>query len=93
MKHPQAKSKFSDMGPDTQFQPLLVYNSGDLSNVETAIFCTGKINYDIRGLLAKAQDGGKKVAVFVVEELLPFPEQIIKEKLQEVNKSAKVNSA
>lgn len=91
LKHPQAKSKFSEMGPNTEFTPLLVHNSGDLGSVETAIFCTGKVSYDIRALLAKAQDGGKKVAVFVIEELLPFPESVIKEKLQQVNKSAKVN--
>lgn len=90
LKHPQAKSKFEDMGPDTEFNPLFVHHGGDLSNVSTAIFCSGKINYDLRALLAKNPEGAKKVALFVVEELLPFPEQLIKEKLAEVNKSAKV---
>ena len=92
LKHPQAKSKFEDMGPGTEFQPIQVYQAegGDLSQAEVAIFCTGKISYDIKALLAKSPEKAQKVALFTVEELLPFPESIIKEKLSQVSKSAQV---
>lgn len=90
MKHPQAKSSFEEMGPDTAFTPVYVHG-GSLESAETVIFCTGKVNYDIRAMLAKAPaEAQSRVSILVVEELLPFPEHIIKEKLSQVNKSAKV---
>jgi len=93
LKHPQARSTFEEMGLDSQFNPLLVHhvNGQNLESVETVIFCTGKINYDMRALLSKTPaETQSKIAIFVVEELLPFPEQVIKEKLSGVNKSANV---
>ena len=80
------------MGPDTEFQPLYVHQGegGNLDSVETAIFCSGKISYDIKAALSKSPESSKKVALFVVEELLPFPESVIKQELAKVNKAAKV---
>lgn len=80
------------MGIDTEFQPLYVFQ-GDKKNLETVktvIFCAGKINYDIRNILNKTPEVYENIAIFAIEELLPFPEQIIKEKLSQVNKSAQV---
>ncbi len=92
LKHPQAKSSFEEMGPNTAFTPVYAHGCS-LDSAETVIFCTGKVNYDIRAMLAKAPaEAQQRVAILVVEELLPFPEQIIKEKLSQVNKSAKVMS-
>jgi len=81
------------MDSNTEFTPLYVFqgDNNNLSSVETVIFCAGKINYDIRNILGKTPESYEKIAIFAIEELLPFPEQIIKEKLSQVNKSAKVS--
>jgi len=81
------------MDSNTEFTPLYVFqgDNNNLGSVETVIFCAGKINYDIRNILSKTPESYEKIAIFAIEELLPFPEQIIKEKLSQVNKSAKVS--
>jgi len=80
------------MGINTEFNPLLVFHGQNksLEDVQTVIFCSGKIHYDLRAVLTKTPEAFDKIAIFAIEELLPFPEKIIKEKLSQVNKSAQV---
>lgn len=82
LRHKQAVSSLKDMGPGTSFSPVLD-DTGipDPSRVERVVLCTGKVYYD---LWQKRQEIGKTetVALMRLEQLYPFPEKELEEKLK-----------
>lgn len=77
LRHPSATSSLSEMSPGTTFQPILsdpIHSTVTTSNssVETVIFVSGKLYYDLVKE-RKEQELVKKVALIRVEELNPFP--------------------
>jgi len=92
IRHPGAKSALEDLGGDSSFIPVYIYTKdGDITDKVTNLFvCTGKISYEINALFKENPDLHAKSALLVIEELLPFPEAILKEELNKFNKNAKV---
>uniref|UniRef100_A0A336L5D2 oxoglutarate dehydrogenase (succinyl-transferring) n=1 Tax=Culicoides sonorensis TaxID=179676 RepID=A0A336L5D2_CULSO len=85
LRHPEAKSPFSDMTEGTQFQRMIPEKgvaAESPSSVKKLIFCTGRVYYD----LTKARREQKlenEIAIARVEQISPFPYDLVK---QECNK-------
>jgi|UniRef100_A0AC35EUT8 2-oxoglutarate dehydrogenase E1 component len=81
LRHPQARSPVEEFVSDTSFRRV-IFEDGPAkdngSNVERVIFCTGKVYYDLYA--ARKQLGLEdKFAVTRVEQIAPFPYDLIKE--------------
>ncbi|CAI4227877.1 unnamed protein product [Auanema sp. JU1783] len=82
LRHPLARSPIEDFVPGTHFQRVIPENGTDLvhnpGQVSRLIFCTGKVYYD---LVAARKHLGleNNVALARVEQLSPFPYDIIQE--------------
>ncbi|KAI1715416.1 transketolase, pyrimidine binding domain-containing protein [Ditylenchus destructor] len=79
LRHKLAKSPIEDFTTGTSFKRLIPEEgsaSKDASKVERLIFCTGKVYYDI---IAKREAAGldDKIAVARVEQISPFPYDLI----------------
>jgi len=80
LRHPECKSSFDEMLPDTEFQRLIP-DDGPANNnpleVKKLIFCTGKVYYD---LIKARRDAGleDKIAISTIEQISPFPFDIVK---------------
>lgn len=84
LRHPDAKSSFDEMINGTEF-PRMIPESGEAAqnaqNVKKIIFCTGKVYYEIvKERNAKGLD--KDVAITRIEQLCPFPFDLIKKEIQ-----------
>ena len=55
-----------------------------------AIICSGKISYDIATALKENESVDKKTAILRIEELLPFPEALLKDQLSQFKGLKKV---
>uniref|UniRef100_A0A8C9TEG8 2-oxoglutarate dehydrogenase complex component E1 n=1 Tax=Scleropages formosus TaxID=113540 RepID=A0A8C9TEG8_SCLFO len=80
LRHPEAKSSFDDMLPDTHFQRLIPESGTASQNpgeVKRVIFCTGKVYYDLTRE-RKARGMEDTVAITRVEQLSPFPFDLVK---------------
>ncbi|XP_075159950.1 2-oxoglutarate dehydrogenase complex component E1-like isoform X4 [Haematobia irritans] len=80
LRHPEAKSPFSDMTEGSEFQRIIPdkITQENPSAVKRIVFCTGRVYYD----LTKARkDKGleKEIAIVRVEQISPFPFDLIKE--------------
>lgn len=80
LRHPEAKSSFDDMLPGTSFKrviPDIGAASANPEKVKRVIFCTGKIYYElIRERKHRGMDSD--VAVVRIEQLSPFPFDLVK---------------
>ncbi|XP_059216850.1 2-oxoglutarate dehydrogenase complex component E1 isoform X4 [Stomoxys calcitrans] len=80
LRHPEAKSPFSEMSEGSEFQRIIPdkVTAENPSAVKRIVFCTGRVYYD----LTKARkDKGleKEIAIVRVEQVSPFPFDLIKE--------------
>lgn len=80
LRHPKAKSSFTEISLGTSFQPILSSNIS--TSKKLLLLCSGKITYEIQSLIDKNEAFAKNVGLITIEELLPFPE----EKLQTILK-------
>jgi probable 2-oxoglutarate dehydrogenase E1 component DHKTD1 len=88
LKHPMAVSSIGDMATGTNFQPILVNHFGDQNkDVDRVVICSGKVYFDMSQKLAEAD---RNVKVIRVEQLAPFPSQLIQDELSTVNKDVEV---
>jgi 2-oxoglutarate dehydrogenase E1 component len=79
LRHPQARSPIEDFLPGTHFKRIIPDSSiENSSNVQRLIFCTGKVYYDLVAArkYIKKED---KVAIVRVEQISPFPYDLIQE--------------
>ena len=92
LRLPQAKSKLEDMGPNSSFKPIITtkHEGSGNGDVSVAILCSGKISYDIQALLKENEALDKKTAIVRIEELLPFPEPLLKDQLSQFTGLKKV---
>ncbi|XP_076846486.1 oxoglutarate (alpha-ketoglutarate) dehydrogenase a (lipoamide) isoform X2 [Brachyhypopomus gauderio] len=80
LRHPEAKSSFDLMLPGTHFQRVILeegpatQNPGD---VKRLIFCTGKVFYELTRE-RKARELERTVAIARIEQLSPFPFDLVK---------------
>uniref|UniRef100_A0A3B4FNP6 2-oxoglutarate dehydrogenase complex component E1 n=1 Tax=Pundamilia nyererei TaxID=303518 RepID=A0A3B4FNP6_9CICH len=81
LRHPEVKSSFDDMLPGTHFRRLIPDNGHAATNpekVKRLIFCTGKIYYELtRERKNRGMD--EAIAVVRIEQLSPFPFDLVKE--------------
>ncbi|KAM8828171.1 2-oxoglutarate dehydrogenase complex component E1 [Spinachia spinachia] len=77
LRHPEAKSSFDDMLPDTHFKRLIPDGAANPAKVKRVVFCSGKIYYE---LIREREKRGleEEVAVVRVEQLSPFPFDLVK---------------
>ncbi|KAK4687422.1 putative 2-oxoglutarate dehydrogenase E1 component DHKTD1, partial [Tremellales sp. Uapishka_1] len=74
LRSPLAASALIDMGPGTQFQPVLEWEENDVE-ATTMVLCTGKHYYT---LLDRVKKEGA-TAIIRIEELSPFPYEALKQ--------------
>jgi 2-oxoglutarate dehydrogenase E1 component len=81
LRHPDAKSSFDDMVDGTKFQRLIPEQGAaveeNAEQVKTLLFCSGRVYYD----LSKERDAKHRtadVAIARVEQLSPFPFDLVK---------------
>ena len=86
LKHPLAVSPVEDMANGTSFQPIITNNYGQ-GDAEHVVLCSGKVFFDIH---AKLSESSKPVKVIRVEELAPFPSELIEKQLAGVKKNVPV---
>jgi probable 2-oxoglutarate dehydrogenase E1 component DHKTD1 len=80
LRHEKAVSKKSEMGPGTRFHPILVESN---FNATSVILCSGKIYYE---LAAEREKRGVVVDIIRLEELNPFPYELLSEHLSKYKK-------
>nr|Q6P6Z8.1 RecName: Full=2-oxoglutarate dehydrogenase complex component E1; Short=E1o; Short=OGDC-E1; Short=OGDH-E1; AltName: Full=2-oxoglutarate dehydrogenase, mitochondrial; AltName: Full=Alpha-ketoglutarate dehydrogenase; Short=Alpha-KGDH-E1; AltName: Full=Thiamine diphosphate (ThDP)-dependent 2-oxoglutarate dehydrogenase; Flags: Precursor [Xenopus laevis]AAH61938.1 Ogdh protein [Xenopus laevis] len=84
LRHPEARSSFDDMLPSTHFQRIIPEAGPASQNpegVKRLIFCTGKVYYE----LTKERSGRDMegdVAIARVEQLSPFPFDLVEKEVQ-----------
>ncbi|KAG7189385.1 hypothetical protein KM043_017032 [Ampulex compressa] len=76
LRHPLAVSYFDEIGSGTAFKPMLPDPYVKPGNVKKILLCSGKVFYD---LVAERQEKQlvDKIAIIRVEQLCPFPYQLI----------------
>lgn len=73
LRHKLAVSRFSEIGKDTQFAPVIADPSINPEKTKRVILCSGKIYYE---LLEERQERGlDDVALIRLEQYYPFPER------------------
>ena len=89
LRHPACISKFEDLGPGSSFQPILKYaNCENFPECSTVFLTSGRIAYNVQELIR--EKGATKTCLLTVEELYPFPEELLQERLKGISPSAKV---
>lgn len=83
LKHPKAVSSLEDFAEGTKFRPTISRVFGDKENIQTIIFCSGKVSFDIEDRLGKMTDLSSGVTVLRVEEIAPFPVNDIRQLIQD----------
>uniref|UniRef100_A0A8C5IX78 2-oxoglutarate dehydrogenase-like, mitochondrial n=1 Tax=Junco hyemalis TaxID=40217 RepID=A0A8C5IX78_JUNHY len=84
LRHPEAKSSFDEMVSGTSFQRVIPENgpaAEEPHEVKRVILCTGKVYYDLVKE-RKNQDLEKQVAITRLEQISPFPFDLLKEELE-----------
>lgn len=78
LRHKMAVSSMAEMAKGSSFQ--LVIDDQQIKNkkaVKRILLCTGKIYYDLRA--AALENGIKDVAIIRLEQLYPFPKNVLKQ--------------
>ena len=87
LRHKLAVSTLDELA-NGQFQHLIPDASADAKKVKRVVLCSGKVYYD---LLEDAQKRGQDdVAIIRVEQLYPFPRELLSAELQKYGKAADV---
>lgn len=75
LRYPACVSSLKEMG-EGRFQELIDDASVKAAEVDTVMFCTGKIYYEVMEEKAK-REAGKNIALVRLEQLYPLPEKQI----------------
>ncbi|XP_034656823.1 2-oxoglutarate dehydrogenase-like, mitochondrial isoform X2 [Drosophila subobscura] len=81
LRHPEAKSPFSEMSEGSEFQRIIPDNGPAGQNpgsVKKVVFCSGRVYYDLTKMRAEKQLESD-VAILRVEQISPFPFDLVKE--------------
>ncbi|XP_041447600.1 2-oxoglutarate dehydrogenase-like, mitochondrial isoform X3 [Drosophila obscura] len=81
LRHPEAKSPFSEMSEGSEFQRIIPDNGPAGQNpasVKKVVFCSGRVYYDLTKTRAEKQLESD-VAILRVEQISPFPFDLVKE--------------
>lgn len=85
LRHPSCKSSFDELLPGTEFKRVLPDDAEQIKSqpeaVKRQIFCTGKVYYElIKERNARGLDD--KVAITRIEQLCPFPFDLVRDEIQ-----------
>ncbi|XP_061490980.1 2-oxoglutarate dehydrogenase-like, mitochondrial isoform X2 [Rhineura floridana] len=89
LRHPEAKSSFDEMVSGTSFRRVIPEEGPSAETpgeVKRVIFCTGKVYYDLVRE-RKNQDLEKEVAITRLEQISPFPFDLLKEEIEKYAKA------
>ncbi|KAH0623455.1 hypothetical protein JD844_006216 [Phrynosoma platyrhinos] len=89
LRHPEAKSSFDEMVSGTSFRRVIPEDSlaaETPGEVKRVIFCTGKVYYDLLKE-RKNQDLEKEVAITRLEQISPFPFDLLREEIEKYAKA------
>jgi 2-oxoglutarate dehydrogenase E1 component len=78
LRHPMAKSDLSELEEGTSFKRAICESGEDLvepEKVRTHIFCSGQVYYTL--LKARQQNGVNDVAITRIEQISPFPFDLV----------------
>uniref|UniRef100_A0A8D2LJ64 2-oxoglutarate dehydrogenase complex component E1 n=1 Tax=Varanus komodoensis TaxID=61221 RepID=A0A8D2LJ64_VARKO len=84
LRHPEARSSFDEMLPGTHFQRVIPESGQAAQNpggVKRILFCTGKVYYELIRE-RKAREMEADVAITRVEQLSPFPFDLLLKEFQ-----------
>ncbi|KAM6040507.1 2-oxoglutarate dehydrogenase complex component E1 isoform 1-T1 [Chlamydotis macqueenii] len=84
LRHPEARSSFDDMLPGTHFLRVIPDSGPAVQNpeqVKRVLLCTGKVYYDLTRE-RKARQMEAEVAITRVEQLSPFPFDLLQREAQ-----------
>uniref|UniRef100_A0A5S6QVX4 2-oxoglutarate dehydrogenase complex component E1 n=1 Tax=Trichuris muris TaxID=70415 RepID=A0A5S6QVX4_TRIMR len=79
LRHPEARSSFSDYVGETFFRRVISDDgpaSENPDNVERLVFCSGKLYYELKKERA-SRNLDSKVAIVRIEQLSPFPYDLV----------------
>jgi len=88
LRYPKAISSMNELAKG-RFQEVIDDASVNKKDVNTVVFCSGKVYYEILEVKEKT-DSGENMAVVRLEQLYPLPEKQIKEIIQSYGKNAKL---
>jgi 2-oxoglutarate dehydrogenase E1 component len=85
LRHPSARSHLADVAPGSRFQRMIpessrkIWSSVGVPNpaVTRLVLCSGKVYYDL--VDARDKLGEHNVAIARVEQLAPFPFDLVKQ--------------
>lgn len=89
LRHPDARSSFDDMLEGTEFQRLIPDESTASENPESVkklVFCTGKVYFDLAQERV-TREREHNIAIARVEQLTPFPFDLVKKELEKYPKA------
>jgi 2-oxoglutarate dehydrogenase E1 component len=91
LRHKLCVSTLEDMGPGSSFHRVMYERPPSAADrdIQRVILCSGKVYYD---LLQRRQEHGLEdtVALVRVEQLAPFPEEVLAEELSRYPKTARI---
>ncbi|MDR0806275.1 MAG: 2-oxoglutarate dehydrogenase E1 component [Enterobacteriaceae bacterium] len=81
LRHPQAISSLDELA-NGAFQPVIgEVDALDPKQVKRVVMCSGKVYYDLRD--QRRASGENDVAIIRIEQLYPFPRQVIQDVLRD----------
>ncbi|XP_061795379.1 2-oxoglutarate dehydrogenase-like, mitochondrial isoform X1 [Nerophis lumbriciformis] len=92
LRHPEARSSFDDLIKGTRFKRLIPDQgpcSQSQDQVRRLIFCTGKVYYELTKE-RKQQNLEKEVAIIRLEQISPFPFDLVRAQVEKHNSSAEL---
>ncbi len=90
LRHKRCVSSLAEMGPGTSFHRVMYETPPGPADaeVERVVMCSGKVFYDLQQAREeRGQDG--KVALIRLEELAPFPEEVLTAELARYSANAR----
>jgi 2-oxoglutarate dehydrogenase E1 component len=90
LRHPEVISSISDLSENTELQRMIPESgpaSEEPDKVEKLIFCSGKVYFDIKEN-RRARQLDDKIAIARIEQLCPFPYDLVRDEIQKYSKAA-----
>jgi 2-oxoglutarate dehydrogenase E1 component len=87
LRHPKVASALDDLASGS-FQRVIADSLESLESVKKIVMCTGKVYYDL--LAHRERTGQQDVSILRLEQLYPFPDEIIEAMLSEFPDGAPV---
>jgi len=87
LRYPKAKSKMEELA-EGRFQELIDDPTVEAKEVDTVVFCSGKIYYEILEEKEKTESG-ENIAVVRLEQIYPLPEKQMDKIIEKYSKAKK----